>query len=102
MALGEARALGHHPNGTGPTLLGLIREGQSPAAQVLATLGADLSRVRQQVLELLQDPPDEEPGQGPGAPRPGPADPGDRGLLSEALARFESMDSRLPAVRRPL
>ncbi|HEX4659313.1 MAG TPA: Clp protease N-terminal domain-containing protein, partial [Streptosporangiaceae bacterium] len=82
MSLREALALGHHTIGTEHILLGLIREGESPAAQVLATLGADLSRVRQQVLELLQDPQDEEPGQGPGAPRTGPADAGDRGLLS--------------------
>jgi ATP-dependent Clp protease ATP-binding subunit ClpC len=100
MSLREALALGHHTIGTEHILLGLIREGESPAAQVLATLGADLSRVRQQVLELLQDPQDEEPGQAPGAPRTGPADAGDRGLLSEAIARFESIDSRLSAVEQ--
>jgi ATP-dependent Clp protease ATP-binding subunit ClpC len=100
MSLREALALGHHTIGTEHILLGLIREGESPAAQVLATLGADLSRVRQQVLELLQDPQDEEPEHGPGAPRTGPADAGDRGLLSEAIARFESIDSRLSAVEQ--
>src|SRR5258708_2409906 len=99
MSLREALALGHHTIGTEHILLGLIREGESPAAQVLATLGADLSRVRQQVLELLQDPQHEEPEHGP-APRTGPADPGDRGLLSEAIARFESIDSRLSAVEQ--
>jgi len=100
MSLREALALGHHTIGTEHILLGLIREGESPAAQVLATLGADLSRVRRQVLELVQDPQDEEPGHGPGAPRTGPADAGDRGLLSEAIARFESIDSRLSAVEQ--
>src|SRR4029077_12157014 len=34
-------------------LLGLIREGEGVAAQVLVKLGADLSRVRQQVIQLL-------------------------------------------------
>ncbi len=100
MSLREALALGHHTIGTEHLLLGLIREGESPAAQVLATLGADLNRVRQQVLRLLEDSREEEPQRnGPGA-HSGPADAGDRGLLSEAIARFESMDSRLSAVEQ--
>jgi ATP-dependent Clp protease ATP-binding subunit ClpA len=97
MSLREALALGHHTIGTEHILLGLIREGESPAARVLASLGAELNLVRQQVLELLQDTPDEEPGS---APRSVPADAGDRGLLSEAIARFESIDSRLSAVEQ--
>jgi ATP-dependent Clp protease ATP-binding subunit ClpA len=97
MSLREALALGHHTIGTEHILLGLIREGESPAARVLASLGAELGLVRQQVLELLQDPPDEEPDS---APRSVPADAGERGLLSEAVARFESIDSRLSAVEQ--
>jgi ATP-dependent Clp protease ATP-binding subunit ClpA len=97
MSLREALALGHHTIGTEHILLGLIREGESPAARVLASLGAELSLVRQQVLELLQDTPDEEPES---APRSLPADAGERGLLSEAIARFESIDSRLSAVEQ--
>jgi ATP-dependent Clp protease ATP-binding subunit ClpC len=97
MSLREALALGHHTIGTEHILLGLIREGESPAARVLASLGAELNLVRQQVLELLQDTPDEEPGS---APRGVPADAGERGLLSEAIARFESIDSRLSAVEQ--
>jgi ATP-dependent Clp protease ATP-binding subunit ClpC len=100
MSLREALALGHHTIGTEHILLGLIREGESPAAQVLASLGAELSLVRQQVLELMQDTTDEEQGNGPGAPRSGPADSGERGPLSEAVARFESIDSRLSAVEQ--
>ena len=38
-------------------LLGLIREGEGVAAQVLVTLGADLSRVRQQVMEMVSSAP---------------------------------------------
>jgi ATP-dependent Clp protease ATP-binding subunit ClpA len=97
MSLREALALGHHTIGTEHILLGLIREGESPAARVLASLGAELGLVRQQVLELLQDTPDEEPTSAP----PGvTADAGERGLLSEAIARFESIDSRLSAVEQ--
>ncbi len=49
----EARALGHNYIGTEHILLGLIREGEGVAAKVLANLGADLEKVRQQVLHLL-------------------------------------------------
>src|SRR6476646_530718 len=49
----EARLLGHNYIGTEHILLGLVREGEGVAAQVLVTLGADLSRVRQQVIQLL-------------------------------------------------
>jgi ATP-dependent Clp protease ATP-binding subunit ClpC len=100
MSLREALALGHHTIGTEHILLGLIRDGEGPAAQVLDTLGADLSGVRQQVLRLLHDAAEEEQRNGPAAPHAGPADAGDRGLLSEAIARFESMDSRLSAVEQ--
>jgi ATP-dependent Clp protease ATP-binding subunit ClpA len=100
MSLREALALGHHTIGTEHILLGLIREGESPAARVLASLGAELSLVRQQVLELLEDTPDEDEVNALGAPRSVPADAADRGLLSEAIARFESIDSRLSAVEQ--
>ena len=53
LSLSESKALGHHYIGTEHILLGLIREGDGVAAQVLANLGADLTRVRQQVIELL-------------------------------------------------
>src|SRR5574341_2684285 len=53
MALREALQLGHNYIGTEHILLGLIREGEGVAAQVLVKLGADLSRVRQQVIQLL-------------------------------------------------
>jgi ATP-dependent Clp protease ATP-binding subunit ClpA len=53
-SLREALQLGHHYIGTEHILLGLIREGQGVAAQVLEKLGADLSRVRREVLQLLE------------------------------------------------
>src|SRR6478752_6193238 len=53
LAQEEARLLGHNYIGTEHILLGLIREGEGVAAQVLVKLGADLNRVRQQVIQLL-------------------------------------------------
>jgi ATP-dependent Clp protease ATP-binding subunit ClpC len=53
LSLREAKQLGHNYIGTEHILLGLIREGQGVAAQVLVKLGGDLSRVRQQVIQLL-------------------------------------------------
>jgi ATP-dependent Clp protease ATP-binding subunit ClpA len=49
----EAKGLGHNYIGTEHILLGLIREGEGVAAQVLVKLGADLSGVRRQVIEVL-------------------------------------------------
>jgi len=53
LSLREALQLGHNYIGTEHILLGLIREGEGVAAQVLVRLGADLNRVRQQVIQLL-------------------------------------------------
>src|SRR5919106_327301 len=64
LAQEEARLLNHNYIGTEHILLGLIREGEGVAAQVLVKLGADLSRVRQQVIQLLSG------YQGSGGPGP--------------------------------
>jgi ATP-dependent Clp protease ATP-binding subunit ClpA len=53
LSLREAKQLGHDYVGTEHLLLGLVREGEGVAAQVLVKLGAELSRVRQQVIQLL-------------------------------------------------
>ena len=53
LSLREALQLGHNYIGTEHILLGLIREGEGVAAQVLVKLGADLNRVRQTVIQLL-------------------------------------------------
>jgi hypothetical protein len=53
LSLREALQLSHSYIGTEHILLGLIREGEGVAAQVLVTLGADLARVRGQVITLL-------------------------------------------------
>ncbi|MDA8285182.1 MAG: ATP-dependent Clp protease ATP-binding subunit, partial [Actinomycetota bacterium] len=74
LSLREALQLGHNYIGTEHMLLGLVREGEGVAAQVLVSLGADLSRVRQQVIQLLsgyQSGPGGTKEQAPtGAPNP--------------------------------
>jgi ATP-dependent Clp protease ATP-binding subunit ClpC len=62
LALREALQLGHNYIGTEHILLGLLREGEGVAAQVLQKLGADLNRARQVVMGLLR-----EKGQGSSA-----------------------------------
>jgi ATP-dependent Clp protease ATP-binding subunit ClpC len=63
LSLREALQLGHNYIGTEHILLGLIREGEGVAAQVLVKLGADLSRVRQQVIQLLSGYAGQKEGQ---------------------------------------
>ncbi|MDN4477974.1 ATP-dependent Clp protease ATP-binding subunit [Demequina lignilytica] len=68
LSLREALQLGHNYIGTEHILLGLIREGEGVAAQVLGKLGADLGGVRQQVIQLLSGYEGKEPvatGAGP-------------------------------------
>jgi ATP-dependent Clp protease ATP-binding subunit ClpC len=55
LSLREALQLSHNYIGTEHILLGVIREGEGVAAQVLVKLGADLNRVRQQVIQLVQE-----------------------------------------------
>ncbi len=62
LSLREALQLGHSSIGTEHMLLGLVREGGCVAAQVLVSLGADLSRVRQQVVRLMSGHPLEGDG----------------------------------------
>jgi ATP-dependent Clp protease ATP-binding subunit ClpC len=67
LSLREALQLGHNYIGTEHILLGLIREGEGVAAQVLVKLGADLNRVRQQVIQLLSGYQGKEPASTGGA-----------------------------------
>jgi ATP-dependent Clp protease ATP-binding subunit ClpC len=97
LSLREALQLGHNYIGTEHILLGLIREGEGPAAQVLTAMGADLDTVREQVIELLhgRHPKDE-----PGTRRSGKGGRGKRKLLAEILDRLDSIDSRLSVVEQ--
>ncbi|MBU1852983.1 MAG: AAA family ATPase, partial [Candidatus Omnitrophica bacterium] len=65
----EARLLSHNYIGTEHILLGLIKEGEGVACQVLLNLGLDLDRVRQEIVELLGSA---TPGFGAGGVKPGP------------------------------
>ncbi len=96
LASREALQLGHNYIGTEHILLGLIREGEGVAAQVLVKLGADLNRVRQQVIQLLHGYQGKEP-----------ADDGPRlgkraraRLMDDALGRIDALDRRLTAIER--
>jgi len=106
LSLREALQLGHHHIGTEHILLGLLREREGPAAQVLVELGADLTQVRQQVLRLLDNPQGEPEPQA--APRPEQANAAPRTdspesrMLAQILNRIEAMDSRLSAVEQQM
>jgi ATP-dependent Clp protease ATP-binding subunit ClpC len=77
LSLREALQLGHNYIGTEHILLGLIREGEGVAAQVLVKLGADLTRVRQQVIQLVNGHSGkEEAAAGAGAGQGAGRDPG--------------------------
>src|ERR1700761_885541 len=78
----ESMQLGHSYIGTEHILLGLIRDGDGVAAQVLVTLGADLTLVRQQVIQLLR------------GKQAGPR------LPEDALARIDTLEHRLAAIER--
>jgi len=64
LAAEEARALGHSSVGTEHLLLGLMRDRECPAAQVLEAQGADLERVRREAVRLLGSPTLQPPRQG--------------------------------------
>jgi Clp amino terminal domain, pathogenicity island component/UvrB/uvrC motif len=92
LSLRESSQLGHNYIGTEHILLGLVREGDGVAAQVLVKLGADLNRVRQQVIQQLHGHPAERRVRiGRGA-RPGE--------VEDVIARIDSMDGRLTAIER--
>jgi ATP-dependent Clp protease ATP-binding subunit ClpC len=71
LSLREALQLGHNYIGTEHLLLGLVREGEGVAAQVLISSGVDLARVRQQVILLLSEYASENPQSAQSAPPPG-------------------------------
>jgi len=62
LSLRESQLLGHRYVGTEHILLGLIRQGDGVAAQVLTALGADLDGVREQVVRLLAEYQARKPG----------------------------------------
>jgi ATP-dependent Clp protease ATP-binding subunit ClpC len=99
LSLREAQGLGHNYIGTEHILLGLLREGEGVAAQVLVKLGADLSRVREQVIQLLAGYQAEAGVESAARPL-GRAGRVDRELLSQLLDRVTAVESRLSAVEQ--
>jgi hypothetical protein len=91
LSLRESNQLGHNYIGTEHILLGLLREGEGVAAQVLVKMGVDLNRVRQQVMELLRGYTGDRPSAG-SRERARPPD--------DVLARLDSLDQRLEAIER--
>jgi ATP-dependent Clp protease ATP-binding subunit ClpA len=113
LSLRESQQIGHEYIGTEHILLGLIREGEGVAAQVLVKLGADLNRVRQQVLQLVRGRAAEEADETEAGGRWETAEGlagaesevrivGSPAQIAEILARLRSIDTRLAAVHRHL
>ena len=101
LASQEALQLGHNYIGTEHILLGLIREGEGVAAQILVKLGADLNRVRQQVIQLLHGYHGKQPageGNGSAGGRLGKRERAR--LMDDALRRIAALDRRLAAIER--
>jgi ATP-dependent Clp protease ATP-binding subunit ClpA len=97
LSLREALQLNHNYIGTEHILLGLVREGEGVAAQVLIKLGGSLSRVRDKVIELAP------PGTGEGPELSGQLRRSAmRGPLEGLTRRLEAMDERLAAIERRL
>jgi ATP-dependent Clp protease ATP-binding subunit ClpA len=96
LSLREALQLGQDYIGTEHILLGMIREGDGVAAQVLVKLGADLNRVRQRVIQLVtgrhgEEVTGEASWQGERART---------GLPDDAFTRIDALDHRLAAIER--
>src|SRR5947207_15209439 len=101
LSLREALQLGHNYIGTEHILLGLIREGEGGAAQVLVKLGADLNRVRQQVIQLLHGYQGKEPaGEGDGSAGGRPGKRERARLMDDARRRIAALDRGVAARRR--
>src|ERR1700731_2558841 len=89
-SLRESLQLGHDYIGTEHILLGLLREGDGLAAQILVALGADLAGVREQVLRQLAGQPPERLEQRPSVRAVGPS-----GVLEGIVSRLDAIAERL-------
>src|SRR5207249_10277811 len=98
LSLREALQLGHNYIGTEHMLLGLVSEGEGVAATVLVHLGADLSRVRQQVIQLLSGYASQGKGGAPAGASSSPETPTGSPVLDQfgrnltQLAREKKLD----------
>jgi hypothetical protein len=92
LSLREALQLGDNYIDTEHILLALIREGDGVAAQVLVMLGADLNRVRQQVIQLLHGHQGQEPVSVQSVVR--------EPMLSVVQARLRAVEQRLAGIEQ--
>ena len=88
LSLRESVQLGDNCIGTEHILLGMLREGDGVAAQVLVMLGADLNRIRQQVIQLVHGYLAGQAAEGVRVLGPGGQVPA--GLPGDARARFDA------------
>jgi ATP-dependent Clp protease ATP-binding subunit ClpC len=100
LSLRESLELGHNYIGTEHILLGLIREGEGVAAQVLRDLGAQLTEVRERVLDLVRESPPEMRESPPESSPPSspPHRAGTLIQLGEVLRRLDVLASRMEDV----
>jgi len=97
LSLREALQLGAQHIGTEHILLGLLREGDGVAAQVLVNAGVDLNLVRQRVIEPLHSRREED------VPPPSSASSASAALTADDLvSRLASVAARLEAIERRL
>ena len=115
LAQEEARMLNHNYIGTEHILLGILREGENVGAQALVRMGADVNRVRPEVIRLVAPAAEAEAvsrGQGPGPPGESRNPPGETRmeriavsydyLLTEVRNSLAAMADRLTAIERHL
>ena len=100
LSLREALQLSHNYIGTEHILLGMIREGEGVAAQVLVQLGADLSRVRQVVIQLLRGYGSVTEVTAAAGPLSRLTGRRDRSLIAGFRTRLTAIESRLAAIER--
>jgi ATP-dependent Clp protease ATP-binding subunit ClpC len=108
-AIEEARNLNHNYVGTEHLLLGLLREHDGVAAQVLMNIGLKLEEVREEVLNLLgagveseEAPPPSEPQEPPmgSGPPPGGEGPRSRGAAKSKTPALDSFGRDLTELAR--
>jgi ATP-dependent Clp protease ATP-binding subunit ClpC len=97
LSLRESLQLSHNYIGTEHILLGLVREGDGLAAQILVRLGADMAEVREQVLRQLADQPAEQREHRLSGRAVGPS-----GVLEGIVSRLDTIAERLTAIERHL